>query len=244
MPDTYELIPEETYSNLPEESVDKFVVLVRVAQANMARMLDEYQSNDFSLEIKAQFISTLAGIADALGIEGLPKVEPDDLHDGRKYTMFQVYLAGIVSKVRLQGQIVSKPFSVALGRKTKAWIQQEINQLRGSIEESDLSQSKRDALVGKLDELEEELNKQRLGFARTLAITASIMTIVGGGTTALANAPKASEFVARVIGLIGEDKEKEDAERQRLAPPPKALPDHSPKRPAPFDNDLDDDVPF
>lgn len=243
----YDLIPEEVYANLPQDPNDKFAVLVRIAQTNLARLLDQSSSNDFSTEIRSQFISIIGGIADALGIEGLPAIG-NDLADYDKYQMFQVYLAGVVAKVRLQGQLVARPFSVELGRVTKARIQQEIEQLRRSIDESDLSEEKKAALREKLDELETELSKQRLSFARTMAIAASIMTIVGGGAAALANAPKAAETVMAIIRLVGEDKDKEDQERLRLQPPPKALPDYTEPFARPenssFDVAFDDDVPF
>jgi hypothetical protein len=247
----YDLIPEEAYEGLPQEPNDKFAVLVRIAQNNLARMLDSSNSGEFSTEIRSQFISIVSGMAEALGIEGLPKVG-NDLADYNQYQVFQVYLAGVVAKVRLQSQLVARPFSVELGRVTRAKIQQEIDQLRQSIDDSDLTDKKKAALRDKLDELEAELTKKRLSFARTMAIAASIMTIVGGGTTALANSPRAAEAVMTIIRLVGDDKDKEEQERLRLAPPPKALPDFS--KPAAkqvassgfggFGDDLDDDVPF
>jgi molybdopterin converting factor small subunit len=242
----YDLIPEEAYENLPQDANDQFAVLVRVAQTNLARLLDTSSSNDFSSEIRSQFISIISGIAEALGIEGLPRVD-SNLADYDKYQMFQVYLAGVVARVRLQGHVVKKPYSVELGRVTRARIQQEIDQLRYFIDQSDLSEKKKSALKDKLDELEEELAKKRLSFARTMAITAAIMASLGGGTTALAKGPEAKETLLSIIRWIGEDKEKEEEERLRLAPPPKALPDltTSAVRPQPaFDSDLDDDVPF
>jgi hypothetical protein len=120
--------------------------------------------------------------------------------------------------------------------------------LRFSFSESDLPEKKRSALREKLDDLDEELGKKRLSFARTMAIAASIMTIVGGGAAALANAPKATEMVMTIVRLISEDKEKEEQERLRLLPPVKALPDYSRPQgkdsPAGFDDSSDDDVPF
>jgi hypothetical protein len=244
----YDLIPEETYEALPQEANDKFAVLVRVAQTNLGRLLDQSSSGDFSTEIRAQFISIITGIADALGVEGLPDLG-HDVTNYDKYQMFQVHLAGVVARVRLQGQLVAKPHSVELGRVTKARIQQEIDQLRLSIKQSDLEDKKKTALFDKLDDLEDELSKKRLSFARTMAIAASIMTIAGAGTTALANGPEAKDTITRIIGYIGADKAAEEAERLRLQPPPKALPDHTEPQVKPqprgfFSDDLDDDVPF
>jgi hypothetical protein len=192
-------------------------------------------------------MSTVAGIADALGVEGLPSISRD-LASYEKYQTFQVYLADIVAKLRLQSQLVAKPFSVQLGRVTRAKIQQDIDQLRVSIDDADLPSGKKAALRDKLDDLEAELTKQRLSFARTMQIAASIMAIVGSGTAALANAPKAKETIVHIIQLIGEDKLKEEEERLRLMPPPKAIPDFTsldtkPKSP-PLDFDLDDEIPF
>jgi hypothetical protein len=242
----YDLIPENTYDSLPQDDHEKFVILVREAQANLARLLDQQASNEFADEIRSQFVSTIIGIAETLGVMGLPDIS-DDISNYKKYQMFQVYLAGVVAKVRLQSQLVSRPFSVQLGRVTRAKIQQEIDQLRHSIGDSVLPETKRKALLDKLDELEIELSLQRVSFARTMAIAASIMTIVGGGTATLANFPKAAETIVGIIRLIGEDKANEEAERLRLMPPPKALPDYTKSkasRPSAFDSDLDDDVPF
>lgn len=250
---SYDLIPEEAYEHLPQEANDQFAVLVRIAQSNLVRLLDDSNSHDFSTEVRSQFISTILGIAEALDIDGLPQIAPGDLTDYGSYTMFQVYLAGVVARVRLQGNLIAKPHSVELGRVTKAKILQDIEQLRRSIDQADIPEKKRAALRDKLDELEVELSKQRLSFARTMAIAASIMAIVGSGTVALANASDATDTVMRVIRFIGEDKDKEEEERLRLAPPPKALPDHTkPKsaaEPAPSGttsnyDDLDDDIPF
>lgn len=243
----YDLIPEEAYKSLPQEPNEKFAFLVRIAQTNLARLLDNSNSNDFSSEIRSQFISIVSSMADALAIQGLPKLG-NDLADYDQYQVFQVYLAGVIARVRLQSQLVPRPHSVELGRITKAKIQQEIDQLRRSIDGSDLPDKKKATLRDKLDELETELAKQRLSFARTMAIAASIMTIAGGGTAALASAPKATETVMTIIRLVGDDKEKEEQERLRLAPPPKALPDFSKPAASPksrgFPDDLDDDVPF
>lgn len=242
----YDLIPEDAYANLPQDPNDKFAVLVRVAQTNLARLLDQSGSSDFSTEIRSQFISIIGGIAEALGIEGLPQIG-NDLAAYDKYQMFQVYLAGVVAKVRLQGQLVARPFSVELGRISKAKIQQEIDQLRQSIDGSDLSDKKKSALRDKLDDLQTELEKQRLSFARAMAIAASIMTIVGGGAAALANAPKAAETVITIIRIVGEDKDKEEQGRLRLMPPPMALLDYTSSlaqgKPSAFDMAFDD-VPF
>jgi hypothetical protein len=243
----YELIPEATYNNLPQDPIDQFVVLVNVAQGNLSRLLDQSSSGELESELRSQFMSTICGIAEALSIDGLPTMGTN-LADYNEYHRFQVYLAGVVAKVRLQSNLVARPYSVALGRRTKARLQLEIDQLKHSVSESDLPNDKKAALLRKLGEFEEELAKQRISFARVMGIASSITLLCGGVTTTLADAPKAIETVVTIIQLIGEDKEKEEQERLRLLPPPsKALPNFVQASQAPktvaFD-DMDDDVPF
>ena len=152
----YDLIPQKAYENLPEDAHLKFAALVEVAQENLARMLDNSESGDFVMEMRSQFIIVIGAIAEALGIDGLPQIG-GDLAEYAQYQVFRARLAGVVAKVRLQGDLVAKPYSVALGRVTKARIQQEIDQLRHSIGESDIDKKKKEALLDKLTELEEEL---------------------------------------------------------------------------------------
>lgn len=245
----YELIPDSAYQNLPQDTNDQFVVLVGVAQANLARLLDQSSGNDLDLELRSQFMSTICGIAEALHIEGLPPLG-SNLGDYEQYHKFQVFLAGIVAKVRLQSNLVARPYSVALGHKTKARIRFEIKKLRDMVSVADIPSKKRDSLLGKLDEFEEELDKQRLSFAKTMAISAHVVAALGGLSATFADGPKAIDNMVKVIGLIGDDKELEEENRLRLLPaPPKALPNHTggkaptAKPSVDFDDD-DDDVPF
>ena len=241
---SYDLIPEEVYENLPEEAADKFVILVRTAQANLQRMLDDSNSNDFAGELRSQFMAIIQGTADALGIEGLSAETPS--MDYSDYNRFQIIVTGIVAKVRLLRSSLSMPDSVELGRVTKAKIQLEVDQLRTYIAALDVTDAKKQAMNDKLDDLLHELSKQRLSFARVMAVAASIMGVVGGSAGAIAAAPKIPTGISFIISLIGQDKEAEDRERARLSPPQLKIEQKTPARVerGGFGDDLDDDVPF
>jgi hypothetical protein len=241
---SYDLIPEEVYANLPEEAAEKFVVLVRTAQANLQRMMDDTNSGDFAGELRSQFMATIQGTADALGIEGLGNETPSMNYSD--YHRFQIIVTGMVAKVRLLGNSLSMPDSVELGRVTKAKICQEVDQLRTYIDALEVPDAKKKAMNDKLDDLLHELSKRRLSFARVMAVAASVMTVVGGSASAIAAAPKIPSGISFIISLIGQDKEIEDSEKARLSPPQLRI---EQKTPAPvgkgaFADDLDDDVPF
>lgn len=241
---SYDLIPEEVYANLPEEAADKFVILVRTAQANLQRMLDDTNSGDFAGELRSQFMAIIQGTASALGIKGLENEIPS--MDYNSYNRFQVMVTGIVARVRLLENSLSMPDSVELGRVTKAKIQQEVDQLRIYIAALDITDAKKQAMNDKLDDLLHELSKRRLSFARVMAVAASIMGVVGGSAGAIAAAPKIPSGVSYIIALVGQDKEIEDQERARLSPPPLRIEQKAstPVQGGGFADDLDDDVPF
>lgn len=239
----YELIPDEAYDNAPDEDADQFVYLARIAQTNLQRMLDDSQSRDFESELRSHFMATVSSQAEALGIGELPVVQPPTSEG--EYTRYQIVLSGLLAKARLRGRIIGKPHSVQLGKITREKIRQEIEQLKVYVAEADLTDAKRSALTDKLDDLLTELQHTRMSFARTMAIAASIMGVVGGSAGAIAAAPKIPAGVSYIISLIGLDKEREDAEIARLAAPIKAITSYvEPARAGGFSDDLDDDVPF
>jgi len=106
-------------------------------------------------------------------------------------------------------------------------------------------------MYGKLDELVDELEKQRLNLGKAMAVLSMVLVTLAAATTIVAEGPSA---VTHIMELIGADKESEDAAISRLAPPPKALPappqkppaaPPKPRRPVLSQTaELDDDIPF
>lgn len=237
----YELIPDEAFDNAPEDEGDKFVFLAKTAQTNFQRMLDSSNANEYSNELQNHFVATVSAMATALGIEGLPPVSLTPSYGD--YTRFQVALSAIITTARIKSQTISRPFSVELGRVSKGKIRQEIDSLKHYIQNSDLDEKKKSALIDKLDDMLEELEKKRLSFARTMAIAASIMGTIGGSAGAIAAAPRIPEGVSYIVSLIGVEKAEEEEEYLRLSAPVRALtPPASDK--GGFNSDFDDDVPF
>lgn len=243
----YELISAEEFEQLPEDPEQQFVEIERICRRNMTAMIDENTRVEFDSLVRMQYMTTVAAAAEELGITGI-EYPHDAEYPAAEIDTFLLRVSGVVTRIRLRSGTRNRPFSVKLGTRSKARIELEVRKLRGNIEEADLPERKRKALLSKLDELMVELNQSRLSFAKTMRILAAVSVSIAGSTTFLAEAPAA---IQTIIALIGADKELEDDEVARLAPPPKALP--APKKdatsrtrpvPATFDVDLDDDVPF
>ena len=245
----YELIPDSIYDDLPDDPHDKFVVLAKTAHANVSRLVNDDSSGHFVEEVRLQFVETVRAIAEALGIPGLPAPsEMSNLNSYEEYRLFSTRLAGLLAKSRLQSSNVARPYSVQLGKVNKAKIRQEAEQLRIFIENSDLEVKRKEAVLSHLDRLLKELEKKRLSFAKVATIAAAIATTINQSASAVTTFPEVREVIGTILSKIGEDKEKEDAERERLAPPPAKLPppESETKWASAKTNSYDDvdDIPF
>jgi len=241
----YDIIPAIAYRDLPSDPSEKFIKLVDVAQSNFDELMKYYEADNKASLIRDQFMVVVSHVADECNVQGLRSFNSDENGSYSRYLEFRNNLIGVIAKLRLRSASAVPPHTVKLERNTRLKIGQEIEKLRYVVKNSELPEKTKIRLYGKLDELQKELAKNRLSFAVTMAITASIVTTISGATSFLADAPKALEAMTYIIGLIGHDKEAEEAEQEealRLAPPPKALPD---LRGAPIcESDPDEDIPF
>jgi len=242
----YELITAEEFDQLPEDPEEQFIELEGICRRSMTRMIDDNTRAEFDHLVRMQYMTTVAAAAQELGIDGI-KYPYDAEHPANELDDFLLRVSGVVTRIRLRSGNRIRPYSVRLGTRSKGRIEIEIRKLRGWIEEADLPGVKRKALLAKLDELAAELNHTRVSFAKIMRILAAISVPLASGTAFLAEAPAA---IHTILTVIGSDKEREDEEAARLAPPPKALPapqpKQEPKRPMPvaFETDFDNDVPF
>lgn len=218
----YDFIPAQAYQELSEDPGQQFLELAAVAETNFNARLKSAQGAKADTLRKA-YIGQLNAVSEELGFGELPLPAPGIVNDV-EWSNFQGGLTAVKTKIRIRSHKSAGPDSVLLSRIGKARIEQEIDRLRRIVDESDLSDKKKEALRTKLDELVEELHRQRLSFAKLAAIAAAIAAFLGGSTTTMANGPRAMETIVRILQYVGEEKQAEELEQARLAAPPKALP--------------------
>jgi uncharacterized protein (UPF0147 family) len=238
----FEIISEAEYEALPDDPEEKFIALEAVCRRNMNGMMSEDTSGNFDNMIRLQYMATVSAAAQELGIQELefPTFEHD--FDYPRFANFSLKANGLVTRLRLRKTTKNNAVSVRLANKTRGRIEQQIQTLRGIINEADMPEEQRTAMLRKLDELSVELSQPRISFSKVMAILAFVSVGVSGVTGFLADAPQA---ITTIASLIGADKIAEDAEARRLGPPPtpKALP-APPSRIAPPPSALDDEIPF
>ncbi|MBU2956793.1 hypothetical protein Q4511_16235 [Paracoccus sp. 1_MG-2023] len=234
---TYDLITDKDYDNLPDDPESQFITIEAICRRNMSSMITENTPNTFDTLVRLQYMSTVFAAAAELGFHGLPDYERlDDPTDG--FDRFLMSANSLVTKLRIRNAGRSSPTSVKLTIKTKRLIEYEIEKLKDIIENSDLEESKRKSLLGKLEDLIEEIHRPRVRFSIIMASLAAIGLGLSGTASFLADAPSA---IATIASLIGQDKEEEKLVKEVVAQPsPKALPPPSTNT----DSEYDDEIPF
>jgi len=251
----YSLLEFEDYDRAPAEPHRKFAMLEQTARRRMNEIMENTQSGDLSTELRNQYITLMIASASALGIPGVSRPEGEYRSDWEEYQAFSISVQGVVARIMLNERLVVSKHSVQLATTTKAKIEGQISILRGLIEHSDMHDKRRKELIKQLDEFTVELNRPRLNYAAVAVIATAFLAGIQGVTSTLADAPSAYQTIGSILKWIGQDKEAEERERDRLGAPPPAL--TAPADPKPkaassapqssfgaFADDLDDDVPF
>jgi hypothetical protein len=251
----FELISPSEFDDLPHDDEQCFVEFESICRRNMTRMINEDTNGNFDRAIQAQYMASVASVALECGLKhlyvDLPATSDDNFYE--EFSKFSLAVQGEVARIRIRGRKSRNSVSVQLTDNTRTKIEHYIVRLRDIIDKSDLAAARKSAMHGKLNELTQELEKQRLNLGKTMAVLSVVLVTLAAATTIAAEGPSA---VTHIMELIGADKESEDAAVSRLAPPPKALPAPpqkapqkpsaiQPRRPALSQTaELDDDIPF
>jgi hypothetical protein len=248
----FELISAEEFDNLPEDDEQCFVEFEAICRRNMTQMINSDTRGDFDRAMQAQYMAAVSSVGLECGLTSLSVSIPaqNDNSFPHEFSSFLLSVQGEVARIRIRGRRSRNSLSVQLTDNTRTKIEHYVSRLRETIDKSDLSEARKRALRGKLDELVDELGNRRLNLGKTMAVLSMVLVGLGSATTIAADGPSA---ITHIMRLIGADKESEDTAVSRLAPPQKSLPAPPKQQPVrvnarpatsqPLTN-LDDEIPF
>ena len=244
----YSLLEFDDYELAPEEPHRKFATLEQTARRRMNEFMEQADSSYVSTELRNQYTALMIGIASALGIPGVTQPEGHFENEWEEYQAFSLKVQSAVASIMLNRDLIAGPRSVRLASSTKAKIEGQLSILRSLIEHSDMPTARRSKLIDQLDEFGAELNRPRLSYGAVAMVASALLAGLASVTSTLADAPNATQTVGTILKWIGQDKEAEEREQERLGPPPPMLP--APTKPNKVTSpkgaydDLDDDIPF
>lgn len=236
---------EQLYDNLPEDPQLAFVQLeIHFRKEAQHRIEQSDQGNEIN-EYQLQYINQVTVAARALGIEQLSAYEVpfNDNQMWELYTRFRTDVENLVIEIRIHHSRRKRQFSVALEEPQKQRIRHYIDQIRQTVEESDCSQDKKDAVYKKLAELTLEIDRDRTRFEIVADGIRKLARL--SGDVEREGAEPWWKWVKLVLSVVDDAKENEKGrslpapeEQKKLEAPRKDLPKPDSAR------DLDDEIPF
>lgn len=247
-----DFVTQSQLDDLDEDPRLAFMELVNIAQRSLhaqTEHLDDSEQHDWRLieELRLSFMNVVLAAAKRFEIEPFHSMDVPQYGDfqNKNYLQFKYDLDHFITQLVIDNSLRSRANSVEILPKSKETIRTYIHGLRTCIENANMVEKKRTALLRQLDALEAELEKRRVSMVAVARVAFALWAIPG---SAWASYDVANKLISNVMHTVAEAKEEED--RQRVLPtsqPHKAL--SPPRRPqaaatsAGWD-DLDGDIPF
>lgn len=236
---------ETIYDDLPDDPEKAFIYLERQFRAQLDENLRDNDQGSFDTYCKRKYMSAVIAAAKSLDIPGIQDYvipyrtsEVWEAFDG-----FETDVMNLKIQIEINHARRRRKYSVAFDSATKQKIRHYIEQIRTAVEQSNLSQNKREAILKKLSELTLEIDRDRTRFEVVADAIRGVARL--SGDFEREGAEPWWKWAKLIFGEIDEAKENEPQsplpapeERKRLDPPRKQLPNESDSQ------DLDDEVPF
>jgi hypothetical protein len=248
----FDFVSRDVLEDLPEDTNLAFTKIVESAELRLGERTAELEHVDAwnqLQDLRQSFMNVILAVAKHHNIEPfasyeVPTVQGFKIED---YWQFKSDLNFYVAQIVLDNSQRARRDSVPLTPAAKDRIRALLYHLKTEVDKSSLNEAKKGAMLKKLEEFEQELDKTRMSLRAASLFWLGILQIPGGvwGTVDIAH-----KLMNEIGEVIAEAKEVED-ETRRLAPvaPPKALvaPRPEPKDEPGWDSapgwDTGDDIP-
>lgn len=247
-------VTQDQLDNLDDDPRLAFMELVNIAQRSLSTQLGKFRGNDeeewrLMEDLRHSFMNVVVASSKRFEIEPFSSMDVPKINDDLNFKQFNSDLDHYVTQLVLDNSAQNRRDSVSILPKSKDKIRSYIHALRECIEKANMIDSRRSALLKRLDELEKELEKRRANMLVVAKLAFDIMAIPGG---TWASYEIATKLVANISQSVEEARELEQSNRPLPAAKPVPILS-APRKPVPtqpawsragFSDDLDDDVPF
>lgn len=245
-------VTNEQLDNLDDDPRLAFMELVNIAQRSLSSQLSKFRGNDEEEwremeDLRHSFMNVVVASSKRFEIEPFASMDVPRINDDINFKQFTSDLDHYVTQLVLSNSAQTRRDSVLILPKSKDKIRANIHNLRECIENANMAEAKRSALLKRLNELEQELEKRRANMLLVAKLAFEVLAIPGG---TWASYEIATKLVANITQTVDESREAEQAAKPltvtkpvpALSAPRKALP----RAQSAFGDGgpLDDDVPF
>ncbi len=237
------MITDEELMALPEEPEMAFVEFERILRESVIANIENSHNGQDASEYRLEYMNKILAASKAYELDILQDWAVPSANV-EVYTIYKNFLSDVdhyTTQVRLKNVRRNKKFSVSLDTATKIKIHHFINQIKNSIEQTDLEEHKKNALYEKLNSFANEVDRSRTGWQSGMAVYVSVCQYIGEGAKKL---EPVREWFDSIAELLGKAKESEDKTLQITFTEQKKL--EAPKNQTPSSKQelMDDEIPF
>jgi len=167
-------------------------------------------------DLRHSFVNVVVSAAKRYGIDEISSwhVPLVDKFGDIDYRQFQADIDHFITQLAIENSLRNQKESVTIPQQSKEKIRDYVRALRQCVENSQMSDVKRDALLERINEFERELDKQRLTLLALTRLVISVATVPGA---LWASYEISNRLVLNVIQIVGEAKDLDDQSRAALA---------------------------
>lgn len=231
----------DDFSELPEDPEQAFLLLEDRFRRECEEACNEAREHDNVSVFYTDYIAQVLGAAEELGLveaafgtKELPSIETVDF---QAYQNFSKRVKHYRTRLEIRHGRRSQGYSVQFDAAAKAKVHHLLEQVRAIFDKIEIDESKREALLSRLNDLKKEVDRRRTRFDAYAALAIEVAEVTGG----VVERSKILEVLDSIAKLFGVAK-KEEATR-RLPPPSK--PKQIEHRKSSTDkSSVEDDIPF
>jgi hypothetical protein len=236
--DDIDLLPED-----PEAAFVQYEAILRnaVREANSDR-------NYTGWDIEREYVAHVLAFVDTRTLPvDLPRNPPSD--NEAFYEWYQSFIRAIdyykaAARLQISARKKQNVSVLVLSPDLKAQIGAHLIAIRKIVSESEISENKRDALFRRINNLQEEVDRDRTRTEAAMALLLDVTSAVAKGAKQL---DPVLDRVERIIKVLAKAKDENDQkilmapqERKRIAPPTTPQGRHG----TDSSSNLDDEIPF
>lgn len=238
------LVYASDFKDLPQEPEARWLQLRDLVEKRLDECFDMDNGGRETYEL-LEYVEILAAAAEELGIGALKEIAPGNIHED--FDAFRASVAALATRLNLRVSVQKIAHSVALERPTRKKILTEIEKLRSTIKNSELSEAEKNKAAKNIDQLQILVIAPRTDIARVGIVLTAIGAFAVGATSLLADLPTAIGTISALIGAdkLEEENEQaliEDARRKPQIPDLRKAPDEETNNEMGYDPT--DEIPF
>jgi hypothetical protein len=230
----------DPFEDLPEDPEDAFLVLEEHFREECELALRNASQDERTDVIHVAYISQVLGAITALGLEAEFKSEVPSIENVgyNTYLDFNKDVMHYRTVLRIRKSQRRLGYSVQFDETAKRKVHHHLDQVLEIFNKLEVEDTKREKLISRLNDLQNEINQPRTRYDRFAALSIEVSTVIGD----VVDKTKVLDLLDAVARVFWGAQ----TERQKQLPPPKQprIEPPNPKIGRKPSSDMDDDIPF